>query len=481
MDGPFSQKKMKKDLEVFKEIRLKANSGLYKYRTKEQIDSMYQWAANQINQSSTYRDFYNIISELTDFEGSLHNDTDLPDKYWKNLRAESHGYFPYPIKWVDGKWRINFDKGEIPLGAEIISINQVPIFEIIKNLHKYYPTDGINKTGKRIGLRTHFARYYRWHYGLTNDFELAYQEPNSDQIKTKKIKSVSSAVYYKHFNNRFSKPFDQVFYNGSKDKKKYTYQEINSSTGILTIYDFGMGSETTEEHKQYAKFLDRIFSEIKTKGIKNLVLDIRQNGGGDDPNDVVTYSYLTQRNFKESKEVWISFKKVPCLKYYNSSIPKFLRPFGVGKYNRRFRERFSKERDGKYYMSDSENEMQVRKPNEQAFTGNVYLLISPAVASAGSLFAAMVAGNKNTITIGEETMGGYYGHNGHTPMDYKLPKSKIITKFFVENIEQDVPQKSNQIYERGIIPDMEVSQTFEDFLKQEDTQLNVVLELIKKK
>ena len=34
IDKSFSKKKMRNDLEVFKEIRLKANSGLYKYRTE---------------------------------------------------------------------------------------------------------------------------------------------------------------------------------------------------------------------------------------------------------------------------------------------------------------------------------------------------------------------------------------------------------------------------------------------------------------
>ena len=481
IDDPFSQRKMRKDLEIFKEIRLKANSGLYKYRTKEQIDSSYLWAENEINNASTYLDFYNIICELTDFEGSAHNDTDFSAKHEENIEKESYGYFPYPIKWIEEKWRINFEKGKIPLGSEIISINQVPIFEIIKELNKYYPTDGVNTTGKRIGIRTHFAKYYRWNYGLTKYFEVEYREPYSDQIKREKINGVSNSDYYNNFRKMFSMPLDIFYYANLKENQKYKYKQINNSTGILTIYDFGIGNETTEAHKRYCIFLDSIFSEIKTKNISNLVVDIRQNNGGDDPNDVVTYSYLTQRNFRESKEVWINFKKVPYLKYYNSSIPKFLRPFGVGKYNRRFQNRFPQYRNGKYYISDRESEMQLRKPNEKAFNGKIYLLVSPAVASAGSLFAAMVSGNRNTITVGEETLGGYYGHNGHTPMDYKLPKSKIITEFFVENIEQDVPEKSNQIYGRGIIPDMEVLQTFEDYLKNEDTQLNFVFDLIKSK
>ena len=92
----------------------------------------------------------------------------------------------------------------------------------------------------------------------------------------------------------------------------------------------------------------------------------------------------------------------------------------------------------------------------------------------------MLAGNENTITVGEETMGGYYGHNGHTSLEYKLPKSKIITQFSVVNLEQDVPKKDNQFQNRGIIPDYKVIQTYEDYLKQEDTQLKFVLELIEK-
>lgn len=88
IDDPFPNEKMKKDFEVFKEIRLRANSGLYKYRTKEQVDSIYKWAEIEISKSTTYLDFYNIICKLTDFEGSSHNSTGLPKKYLENLKKE---------------------------------------------------------------------------------------------------------------------------------------------------------------------------------------------------------------------------------------------------------------------------------------------------------------------------------------------------------------------------------------------------------
>jgi len=100
------------------------------------------------------------------------------------------------------------------------------------------------------------------------------------------------------------------------------------------------------------------------------------------------------------------------------------------------------------------------------------LLIDPTVASSASLFATMVVENTNTIAIGEETMGGYYGNNGHSSLEYKLPKSKIEFYFSVVNLEQDVVTKDNQKYNSGIIPTIEVVQSFEDFLTNKDTQLN---------
>ncbi len=470
---------MHKDLAIFKEIRVKVNSGLYKYRTKAQIDSIYNWADKEIATSSSYREFYNIICQLTNFEGSVHNETAIPNKIMQNLRKETSGYFPFPVKWIDGKWLINFEEGTIPLGSELISIDNVAIEEIISNFNKYYTTDGDNLTGKRIGIRTHFAKYYRLHYGLRDNFTVKYKSRNTDFIETKVIESVSYSGCYANFSKRHSAKFDNIYYSDLSEDKKYNFKKANYSTGVLTVYTFAMGNENSKEHLKYVAFLDSIFTAIKKDDIKNLIVDVRQNGGGTDPNDLVTYSYLTQRNFQENKQAWISFKKIPLLKYYDSKIPRFLRPLFVGKFNKEFQEIFTKQIDDKFYQGENSDDHKIWTPNKNAFAGNIYLLTSPAIASAGSLFAAMLAGNKNTITIGEETMGGYYGHNGHNPMEYKLPNSKIITQFSVVNLDQDVLKKDNQIFGRGIIPDYEVSQNYEDYLNHEDTQMKFVLEYIK--
>ncbi|MEC4049649.1 S41 family peptidase [Flavobacterium sp. SUN046] len=481
IDEQFTQKKMKRDFEIFKQISKKTNSGLYKYRTKQQIDSIYNWGNLQIEKLKSYRDYYNLICNISNFEGSVHNDVSLPKKYAENLRKETFGYFPYPIKWIDGKWLVNIEAKEIPLGAEIVAINDCEIYNIIPKLYKYYSTDGNNLTGKRIGLMKSFSKYYRLHFGLTQNFKISYVNPISKQLETKNVKGVDYKTYIENFRGRHSMSVDQFYFADLKDNQKYKYKQLDSLTGILTIHTFNMGSETTKEHKKYKQFLDSIFVDIKTKGLKNLIVDVRNNGGGTDPNDLITYSYLTSRNFQENNQAWISFNKIPLIKYYDIGIPKFIRPLVVGIYNKKFQDEFPLEQEGKFYQNENSNDHKIRTPNPNAFVGNIYLLISPRIASAGSLFAAMLSGNTNTKTIGEETMGGYYGHNGHSPLNYKLPKSKIVITFSVVNLEQDVPKKENQKYDRGIIPDYEITQTFDDFINNTDTQMNFTMELIQKK
>jgi hypothetical protein len=482
VDEPFSKKKMHKDFNIFKNIRLTANSGLYKYRSKQEIDSVYNWADKQIDNSSTYREFYNIICQLTDFEGSLHNDTGLPEKLNQSLKNEKSGYFPYPIKWIEGKWILNYNEGKIPLGSEIISINNEKIDDIVKNLYKYYTTDGVNTTGKTIGINRGFSRYYRLNYGSSDSFKVTFKEHNSNQTQFAILKSVSYKTYYKNFDSSYSKLYDTLDYENSEEiEEKYNYRKINDQTGILTINTFLIGWNADDpKHKAYIHFLDSVFSQIKFNKINNLIVDVRHNGGGTDPNDLVTYSYLTNRNFFENKKAWIGFNKIPYLRYLENSFPAFLRPLFAIKYNKELRKEFPLEIDGKFYEDKYNEDHKIRTPNKNAFEGKIYLLISPRVASAGSLFAAMVTGNENSVVIGEEAMGGYYGHNGHTPITYILPKSKIKTEFSIVNLEQDVPKKENQKHNQGIIPDYYVIQTYEDYLKQTDTQMNFLLDLINK-
>ena len=147
-------------------------------------------------------------------------------------------------------------------------------------------------------------------------------------------------------------------------------------------------------------------------------------------------------------------------------------------FQKELRKNFPLEKEGKYFQDETSNDHKIWSPNKNAFKGNVYLLVGPRIASAGSLFASMLASDSETITIGEETMGAYYRHNGHTPIRYQLKHSKIKTAWSIVNLNQDVQKKTNQTLGHGIIPDYPVLQSYHDFKENEDTVLRFTMKLI---
>jgi len=280
VEDAFSQEKMKKDLALFRSIRAAANSGVYKYRSQSEIDSIYQWAFQEIEQSESILDFYHILLRITDFEGSLHNDTALPKKYRKSLREEKNGYFPLPLKWIDGKMVVNYQGGALPLGSEIKSINGHAMEDILPNFYKYYTTDGFNLTGKRIGINARFSLYYRLHYGRNESFTVTYMPFQSQVLKSETIQSTDYISYAKKFKTRHSRLHDHNEYTSlEKAADIYQFKLLNASSALLTVNSFSIGGPSSTRHLRYVNFLDSCFQYLQTQPeIKNLVIDVMEAG-----------------------------------------------------------------------------------------------------------------------------------------------------------------------------------------------------------
>ncbi|MFH6992348.1 S41 family peptidase [Flavobacterium sp. FlaQc-48] len=474
----FTVEQLKQDLTTFKQIREKANSGLYKYRTKKQIDSIYSWAFAQLNNPKDLVDFYKIIVQITDFEGSVHNDTALPDAFKNNISGKV--FFPYPVKLISNKIVVNFKNTEIPVGSEIYSVNGISANIFLRDLSKYYTTDGFNKSGKSIGITSSFSRYFEMEYGPKDTFLVEYSLPGETQKRSKSLAGVSNDERKENFKNRYSLPSDSLQF--TKAKKKYSFKIISPNTAMLAVHSFAIGGNAkAKEHLIYKKYLDSCFQMLSVHPeIKNLIVDVRNNGGGSDPNDLVTFSYLTQKTYRENKSAYINFQKIPFLPYFvyeETENEKKLEE--KNDFEAELKEEYPILK-GKIYPQDLKFN-RLLQPDKNTFKGQVYLLISPRVASAGSLFASLVAGKTSAIIIGEETMGGYFGHNGHTPIEYELPNTKIKTTFSIVNLEQDVPKKPNQLFGHGVMPDHEITQPFDDFMQNKDTQLEYTMKLIEKK
>ncbi|TSJ41597.1 S41 family peptidase [Fluviicola chungangensis] len=459
-----SRRQLRNDFDLFTRIYEKANAGLYKHHSKQEIDSTFRANRKLIQKHTSYREFYTIVWKVIDFTGSCHNELSFPYSLKKELRKQKI-FFPLPLKYLNHKLYSNLEYKTIPLGSELLSVNGIAAKDFAIEVSRYTSTDGYNLTGKYAFLETGLLFFYIYlAYGEQDSFTITYRD--GSEIK----QQVLEPLDYKDALENYRTRFIPAYHNNQGPDYFFHYTD-SSKTGLLTVNTFGLGGPKSEGHKNYAAFLDSVFTDLKTHPIQNLIVDIRENGGGNDPNDLLLYSYLTKRNFRENRSAFTLFNSVPFKQFYVEEETD-----EIADLEKDLKSEHNIRKNNRFYQNEQLNPVWIPKTN--AFTGKLYLLVSPFVASAGSLFAGMVKSDEESVVVGQETLGGYYGHTGHISVSYQLPETGLLLTFSIVDLEQDVQELPDQKKGEGIKPDFTVEQTIEEYLEGRDMVLEFARNLI---
>ncbi|WP_426478243.1 S41 family peptidase [Chryseobacterium sp. CBSDS_008] len=472
LNGQFTPDQFVEDLRTFRSIREKANSGLYVYRSRKQIDSIYQQAEEEAGNSKTIFDFYKIIAKLTGFEGSCHNYTDLPNhaSYYLTQKPE---YLPITLKNIDGRLLQDSKDTAVPLGAEILSINGVPTKEMISRFSQYYFSDGYSMPYKETtGFERGMLDKFYMEFGTHKKYVISYQWNGA--VKEISLPGIPLENFKKLQDTRYSLAFDKKLMS-----EKYSFSKEGEGIYRLSLrgFDFATGKEDPA-YKKFSAFLDQMMDTLEREKIENLIIDLRGNTGGTGALYEKVFSYLTQRPFRDSHYAYTQFNEVPMEEKLVIT-PLFLSNGVQDKrgLNAYLKQLYPKDIQGKYYWADDKNPSVL--PNDRTFKGQLYLLVDQRVASAASHLASLIKSYTNAVVIGKETVGGYYEHNGHLPLVYELPNTGIQTGFSIVHVIQDAQNLPDQKRGQGIIPHITIQQTDQEFLDQTDVYMKKVSELRK--
>jgi len=456
----FSVKRLQDDFVILRQALEEGHGGLYRYTLKEELDKQFDSIFKNLDQPLTEIEFYGHLAPLIANINDGHSGISLSSSYEGYLRKQPI-MLPFKLKFIGGKaylFRNYSDDENFVLGGEIISINERPISRVLDQMLAVFPSDGHIQTSKyrRLESTTIFGRLYTLLFGRTTSFSVKYRSPEDNNIKTVKVKGLTS----QELNSIFEKRYPDAAKTLPPIELEY-----RDDFAILTIRTFG-GMAYQSPKISYPGFLKKAFSEFEEKKIKNLIIDLRNNSGGSDLFGKLLSAYLLDKPFQYYRALEV--KKNEFSFFAHTNIPPDRRKLPE--------ERFRKNERG-WYDSLGHPNLGTQKPLNPTFKGKVYILINGGSFSATGECTSVIHFHKKALFVGEECGAGYYGNTSGFVPTLILPNTKIRVRIPLVRYTMAVSGYSS---DRGIIPDYPVFPTIEDILNGKDTELDFVIKLIKK-
>ena len=248
----------------------------------------------------------------------------------------------------------------------------------------------------------------------------------------------------------------------------WNYHQLNDSTGYLSLYTFARG-------QRFRSYLDEVFPKIDSSEIQHLIIDLRDNYGGSDPNGPYLFSYLAQTPFRYfnryetraglSEE---ELNRIGCC--ISSEEVDFIKAVSTTDGNGQMLLT-------NFEQSGFQDPSTLISPKSNAFRGQLYLLVNGGSFSVTADFCSLVHDRKRGIVIGEESGGGYYGNTSGMNKLLLLPSSGLRANI---NFIKFVNHRSAALgtFGRGVLPDHTVKPSQQDIAEGNDPELAFALKLI---
>jgi C-terminal processing protease CtpA/Prc len=389
------------------------------FTNKKELSALYKSQYKLIKNNMSELEFFRVISPIVAKLNCGHTSISFSEEYSKSLNKNGR-YLPLNIKIINNKAYVyqNLSKAEIPTGAEILSINGKSIKNIISILLKNITADGTNTSKKYYIMNNWFKDQYYNFVDNSTLFKITYIDPSDNKTKDSSLAAASMEAL-----NSLSKKLSP---STNEDSIPYS-SEFEQNYAVITIKSFGFYD--SDGRNKFKAFIDGFFKELKERSISNLILDVRDNWGGDPYCSAHLFSYLLKTNCPYFE------KSTPY--YYDLTLPI--------------------------------------KPAQNNFTGNLYTLINGASFSSTGHLCALLKFNKIGVFIGEESGGSYVCTDGS--IDKVLSNTQI--KLHISTTKYSVAV-TGLTPGRGIIPDLPVTSNIQDYIDNRDTIKISAINLINK-
>ena len=240
----------------------------------------------------------------------------------------------------------------------------------------------------------------------------------------------------------------------------YTTRQLNDSTAYLGIKTF----DISKTH------LDQIVQWIGDNKSANMIIDMRNNYGGDPEvlNKLLSCFAQEPMNRQKGSHLYVKKQgKLETLRYSNNHFPD----------EEMFPNYIQEEGKPGYYCYDTTETSSCIMPDSlHQYTGRVYVLTNSKSLSCATVFPSVLVRNRRGVSVGRETGSAYHYITALEAAQIVLPNIQRTISIPMVKMVFDTTVCERTPWGRGLLPDYELPLTYNEITMGADGETDVMLE-----
>ncbi len=435
----FSKAQVLEDLDYLKESLEETHYNLYAYTPREDFIRNFNEVRNSIDQDSlSLLEAVSLFQRVISKADNGHTEIDFPGQPYIEYAYGGGTVFPLELAFEGGRAlvRKNWSGNDtIKSGSEVLGINGVSMAETLERIYPQVSAERPYFKHAKIELYS-FPRFYWQVFGPRDSFEVAIR--SGDGVRNFQLPAVPALEGYEAKRTEILSSVRELKFFGPS-----AYLNPGNFSGDLAAYQ---------------KFVDSALVEIKEHKSPNLIVDLRNNGGGDDAFSDYLVSYFADTPFQWNSE--FTLKSSALLKRDTRQNRDTTDVYWQSVLNHK---------DGEVYLYTFPPYLP--QPADRRFTGTVYVLVNRQSYSQSAVTAAQIQDYGFGTIVGEET--GEYPTLYASVFRYSLPQTGVP----VQVAKGRIVRVNGSTAEKGVIPDIYIR---DHLLDEADEILQGLLEKLGK-
>ncbi|MBC3881931.1 hypothetical protein H8K35_10415 [Undibacterium sp. LX40W] len=456
------------DVRILKASLLALHPALTKYRTQAEVDEAFARFEQRGKAARTSSMMYLAATELAAAIRCGHTWTNVLNQSGGSKAAllEIANKLPFTMTLVEDRWLVLASAvPSIKAGDEIVAVNGIKAHDMVQMMLPYLRADG-SSDGKRLRQLGHDRNDFSqmdivWpllsppqagHY----DLQIRRSVKAKDQVLTIREKAITIAARSKIVERHALPKTDETW-----------RLKIENQVAYLYLPTFSFWNSKFD----WNQFIDQSFATMQEKHVTHLVIDIRDNEGGDGAIGGKLLSHLVKKPFPfVSDQAVTNYERVPY------KLARYLDTWDYSFFDRtgKVEKIMEGTAKGKYLVTARAGVVQTIEPVAKPFEGKVFLLVSAENSSATFQLAKLTQESGAATLVGQPTGGNQRGLNGGELTWVNLPNSGVAV---------DIPLLATRYTETtpdaSVTPDIQIKRTFAARQAGRDLEMEAVNAIIR--